>query len=130
MASPPTFTLVAGDDAYAVVDVRAAAGSVLPPHVASLQDGALVVLEGAIEVICDDGPRHVGPGELVALPRARPRRIAVVADTRVLCLSVPAGLERLTGLVGDPALDPDDLAANLAAAGVDLLPATWGAPTG
>ncbi|MBI5106179.1 MAG: hypothetical protein HZB46_14560, partial [Solirubrobacterales bacterium] len=34
----------------------------------------------------------------------------------------PAGAERLTALAGDPHATTDDVAAHLAAAGVDLLP--------
>ncbi len=113
--------------AYALLDVHAPAGAALPPHVAAREDCTLLVLAGELEVVLAAGRRLLGPGDELRVPRTAPRRLRVLADAHLLCLSVPAGLERLTELVGVPLPDRDDVAALLAAAGVTLLPAGWGA---
>lgn len=107
--------------AYALLDVRAAAGAELSPHVALRHDDLLHVLGGELEVETRDGVRVLGAGEHVALARRAPRRLRAVTDVHVLVLTVPAGLDDLADLVGEP-VDADDLAALLAAAGVTLLP--------
>ena len=125
--------LVAGldpDDGYAVVELRAPAGASLPPHTCAHESGTLLVLSGRLEVVLGTRRHLLGPGDLLALPRQSPRRMLVVADVRLLCVSVPAGLERLVDLIGPAAPGPDDRAALLAAAGVALLPPGWGAASG
>jgi quercetin dioxygenase-like cupin family protein len=115
------------DGAYVLLDVRAAGGTVLPPHVRAAEDATLLVLEGELSVASADLRRVVRAGEPVVLPRATPCRIEARTDVRVLVLAVPAGLESLAELAADvTAADPDDLAALLSAAGVSLIPATWG----
>lgn len=110
--------------AYALLDVRAAAGAALAPHVALRHDAVLYVLEGELELETGDGIRTLGVGGQAALARRAPRRVRAVSDVRVLALTVPAGLDELSDLVGEP-LDGDDLAALLAAAGISLLPRAW-----
>lgn len=117
----------ARDAAYAVLDVRAPAGAVLPPHVPAHQDGAVLVLEGRVEVALAELRRAIGPGGALALPRGVPRRLTVLEDARLIALTAPAGPERLAALLHPPAPDHDDVAAHLAAVGVALLPAGWGA---
>ena len=131
-AAPETsIELVAGgegaDGAYAVLEVRAPQGTTLPPHVTTREDGLLLLLEGRLEVVLDGERRELGPGQALSVPHDRPRRACVLEDVRLLCLSVPAGLERLAGVLAEPDLDPDDRAALLAVAGVALLPVGWGA---
>lgn len=126
-----TVELVAGDsDTYAVLHVTAPAGAALPPHVCSNESCTLVVLSGEIEAVLAGERRLLGPGDCMNLPRAQPRRLCAISEARVLCVSVPAGVERLLDLFGPSAPDPDDRAALLTAAGVALLPAGWGAPPG
>ena len=130
--SPPVRVDVAAgggadDRAYALLDVRAPAGTLLPPHAASREDGVLVVLSGRVEVVMAGRRRIVATGGMIALPRATPRRLEVLEDARLLCLAVPAGIELLAGLVQPPVPDPDDRAVLLAAAGIDVLPVAWGA---
>jgi quercetin dioxygenase-like cupin family protein len=108
--------------AYALLDVRAPAGSALPRHVQRAEDGVLHVLAGEVEVVLD-GVRTVhGAGAHVVLPRGVPRHVTVLDDARLLCLGMPAGVERLASVLGEPPLADDDVAALLAAAGVALLP--------
>lgn len=110
---------------YALLDVRAEAGLVLPAHVLSREDLALYVLRGELEVVLA-GRRHpLSAGAQLALPRGVPRRVRVLANARVLCLAVPSGCHALAVLLAPPIPERDDLAALLAAAGVTLLPAAW-----
>jgi quercetin dioxygenase-like cupin family protein len=110
--------------AYALLDVRAAAGAALAPHVALRHEDLLLVLEGELEVETRDGVRVLGAGEHVSLARRAPRRFRAVSDVHVLVLTVPAGLDELADLVS-ASLDSDDLAALLAAAGISLLPRAY-----
>ncbi len=113
----------AGD--YAVLDVRAAAGLVLPPHVALHHDGLVHVLAGEVEVVLPAERVTLRAGDHRSLPRRTPRRLQVLTDTHLLVLTMPSGLERLAKLLQPPLPDPDDLAALLAAAGISLLPRGW-----
>jgi len=110
--------------AYALLDVRAAAGTALAPHVALRHDDVLLVLEGELELETGEGVRVLGAGEHASLVRRTPRRFRAASDVHVLVLTVPAGLDDLADLVG-ASLDEDDLAAVLAAAGISLLPRAY-----
>jgi quercetin dioxygenase-like cupin family protein len=114
--------------AYAVLDVRAEAGTALRPHVSHREDTILCLLEGELEVVIDGAQRTLGAGQQVTLPRDTPRRLCALSDVWLLCLPIPAGIELLRDLAEPPAPDPDDVAARLSAAGIDLLPQAWGAP--
>ena len=116
----------ASDGAYAILDVRARAGTVLPAHLPAREDGTLLVLAGCVAITCGADRVELGPGEVHVLPRSVPRRISVLENARVLCLAAPAGVERLTDLLSVPPLAADDVAALLAGAGVQLLPSAWG----
>lgn len=124
--------LVAGgsvrDAGYSVLEVSVPAGVALPPHVCTRHDGVLVMLAGELEVVLADERRVLGPGGQMRLPRARPRRLAVLSAARLLCVTTPAGLEPVAQALVAPGADPDDLAALLAACGVTVLPAGWGSP--
>jgi len=111
--------------AYALLDIRAAAGTALAPHVALRHDHVLLVLAGDLEVETRAGVRVLGAGEHIGLERRAPQRLRALTDVRVLVLTVPAGLEALADLASVPPPDPDDLAALLAAAGISLLPKAW-----
>ncbi|MDW5597726.1 cupin domain-containing protein [Conexibacter stalactiti] len=132
MSAPPValaVTPVAADPAaaYALFELLAPAGAALPPHICARHDATLTVLDGEVEVVLAGERRLLGPGSQLRLQRGRPRRVAVVADARLLCLSVPAGLQQLAEALAEPSADRDDLAALLADGGVTLLPAGWGA---
>jgi quercetin dioxygenase-like cupin family protein len=124
--------VVAGGDAsggaYAVLDVHAPAGTVLRPHVSTREDTIVFVLEGELDAVVGGARRTLREGEQVLLPRAVPRRLAAASDVWLLCLAIPAGIELLRDLADPPAQDPDDVAARLSHAGIDLLPQAWGAP--
>ena len=115
----------ANGGAYAVLDVRADAGTTVRPHVSHREDTLLFVLEGDLEVLVGDERRTLHPGDEALLPRHAPRRLTAASDVWVLCLAIPAGIERLHDLADN---EPDDVAARLSAAGIDLLPQAWGAP--
>lgn len=115
-------------DAYALLDVRAPAGTAIPPHSHEVREATILVLEGRLELVCGRERSVLEIGDLSRLPAGSPCRMTARSDVRLLFLTVPAGLEALSDLA-DPtsAPDPDDVAALLAAAGVSLLPAAWGA---
>lgn len=115
------------DAAYTLFELLAPAGAALPPHLCARHDATLTVLSGEVEVVLADERRLLGAGSQLRLQRGRPRRIAVVADARLLCLSIPAGLELLAEALAEPAADRDDLAALLTDHGVSVLPVGWGA---
>jgi len=115
----------ANGGAYVVLDVRAPAGTELPPHVASREDAAILVIAGELGAVLPDETRTYAAGEVLCLPRGAPRRLWARTDVHVVALARPASA-RLIDLVSPPAPSPDDLAVLLLAAGVDVLPATWG----
>lgn len=130
VAPPLTVELVAGDagggGAYALFELRAPAGAVLAPHLCARHDVTVAVLDGEVEVVLAGERRLLEAGSHLRLQRGRPRRCAVVRDARLLCLSLPAGLEQVAEALTEPSADRDDLAALLAVHGVTLLPAGWG----
>lgn len=114
---------------YAVLDVKAAAGTRLPAHTATREELAVLVLRGELELQSGgtggEAGRRLRAGAWEILRRDRPRRISVVEDAWALCVAAPAGLESLVDVIADPVVQPDDLSALLAAAGVSLLPRGW-----
>ncbi|WP_036725550.1 cupin domain-containing protein [Patulibacter minatonensis] len=128
----PRVEVVAGREstggAYALFDVRAPAGTAIPPHRHQDRVSTLLLLEGRLRVLHDAGWTALDPGDVARIEPSEPCRLEAQADVRLLVLTVPAGLEALTGLAGaTTAPDPDDVAALLAASGVALLPSAWGA---
>lgn len=128
----PRVDVVAGGaasgGAYALLDVRAPAGTAIPPHSHAVREATILVLDGRLELVCGRERTVLCTGDLSRLPAGSPCRITARTAVRLLVLCVPAGLETLADLA-DPAAvpDPDDVAALLTAAGVSLLPAAWGA---
>lgn len=111
----------ASGGAYALVEVCLPAGAAIPLHVATREELLVHVLGGAVDVRLDRDSRRLAAGGHLLIPRDVARALAAVRETRLLVLAVPAGIERLAATLGDGALAPDDLAALLAAAGIDLL---------
>ena len=66
-----------------------------PLHVHANEDEMFYVLEGEHVVQCGEDEFHLGPGDLVFLPRGVPhsQRRVVPAEGRFLVLASPAGLE-------------------------------------
>lgn len=130
VAPPLAVELLAGDarggGAYALFELRAPAGAVLAPHLCARHDLTVAVLDGEVEVVLAGERRLLAAGGHLRLERGRPRRCTVVHDARLLCLSLPAGLEQLAEALADPSADRDDLAALMADHGVTRLPAGWG----
>ncbi len=113
----------AGD--YALLELDVPAGAATPPHVAEGADLALGVLTGTLELRTDGATHRLGPGAWATIGRGAPRAIAVLQDARIVCITVPGGLEGLVGTLLDGSLDPDDRDVLLTAAGVRLLPRGW-----
>jgi len=111
----------ASDGAYALLDVRAAAGAAVPRHVGAGEEVAVHLLAGRVELRVGRETRMLRAGDHLLLPRGIPRGARVAEDARLLLLLVPAGAERLAPLLDDPPA-ADDLAALLAAAGLARLP--------
>lgn len=121
------FDVVAGGEAtggrYAVLEVEAARGAGHPAHLHRHEDELLVLLDGALEVVVDGEPTTLAAGGAARMPRGVPHRFEVASDeARFLLLYLPAGLEEVTGAWSR---DDDDLAALLAAGGVEWIPAGW-----
>ena len=121
--------------AYGVLEVLAPTGTVIPAHVSARHTETVMVLAGEVEAVVGADRRLGGAGDVLHLARGVPSRLVVRADARLLCLVVPAGIERLAGLATEPPPEHDDVVALLAVLGVDLLPRTWNAtatipPTG
>lgn len=108
---------------YALADVTGERGARVPLHMHAHEGETVLVLDGELEVRSDRGAQRLRAGEPAILPPRDPHGLEVVSDrARFLLLWQPAGVERLVRtLAGEPALDPDDAAALLAAAGVTLL---------
>jgi quercetin dioxygenase-like cupin family protein len=108
--------------AYALLDVRAAAGAAVARHVGADEEVSVHLLSGRVALRVGREERVLEAGAHALLPRGVPRAARVEADSRLLLLFVPAGPERLAPLLDDPPADADDVAALLAAAGFSRLP--------
>ena len=124
---------------YALMDVRARAGTRIAHHLHRREDETLQVLYGELDVWLDGERRAVGAGGHVFLPRGIPHGFTVTSgEARFLWLCAPGGIDGVVRAMGEPAggavlppagsipLDPlalDDAAAILSAAEVTLLPA-------
>jgi quercetin dioxygenase-like cupin family protein len=111
---------------YALLEFAAARGDGHPAHLHRREDELLLVLSGTLSVVVDGQSRTLTGGEAARLPRDVPHRFAVVSDeARFLVAYLPGGFEAALGDAGGWARDDDDLAALLAARGVDWIPAAW-----
>ena len=90
------------------------------------EDEIVHVLTGVLDVWQQGRTTIVPPGGSIFLPRDVPHRLAVSpgAPAEFLCAFLPGGVERAltaaSGSSADDALDPDDVAALLAGAGVSV----------
>lgn len=108
--------------------IDAPAGVSTSVHRHEREDEIVHVLDGALEVWTREGLRTLHAGETVRLPRGVPHRLTALgpAGARALIAYVPGGVEAalLAASTDGPGerLDPDDLAALLAVAGITVLP--------
>ncbi len=118
--------VVAADDAYTLLEIRATAGASLSRRTHAREDLTIHVVDGVIALDADGAPPALRPGAVHVVPRGTPFAASVASPAaRVLVVAVPGGIERLARMVADdpggPAPDPDDVAALLAMAGVQPL---------
>ncbi len=113
------------DGTYALLELRAPAGSGAPLHLHEREDQLLVVLAGTLDVLVDGERTEVVAGSCHKLPRGVPHAyVAGPQGALFLSLCTPSGFEDLILAAlpeGDAAPDPDDVAALMAAAGVRSL---------
>lgn len=108
--------------------IDAPAGVSTSVHRHEHEDEIVHVLGGALEVWTREGLRQLEPGETVRLPRGVPHRLTALGPSgaRALIAFVPGGVESAllaaSTDTADERLDPDDLAALLAVAGITVLP--------
>ena len=98
-----------------------------PKHVHAKEDEMFYVLEGEHVVECGEDEFHLGPGDLVFLPRGVPhsQRRVVPGEGRFLVLASPAGLEgffrELAAAERDGALGPEAYASASEKCGITWL---------
>src|SRR3954451_12573955 len=88
---------------FTLIDMLIPAGGGPPPHRHDFEE-SFRVLEGSVEVrLRDDPPVRLEVGETVNIPANAPHSFRNGADVaaRLLCSSVPAGLERFFAEFGD-----------------------------
>src|SRR5687768_7081888 len=77
--------------AYAILEIRAPAGFVVPRHVHQGHLAHLNVVEGAIEVIWEDEPPAIISRGTVTVKEGRPVSGRVLEDVRIVAVLAPAG---------------------------------------
>lgn len=103
--------------AYSFAIEVAAPQAGFPLHVHRLEDEAMYLLEGELEVQCGDRVFRVGPGDLVFLPRGVPNRYVNCGSepAKFVYITSPGGFERLVGetskIMASGAPDPEKLHA-------------------
>jgi quercetin dioxygenase-like cupin family protein len=111
---------------YALLEFAAARGDGHPAHLHRGEDEILLVLSGTLTVVVDGRSITLTGGEVARLPRDVPHRFAVSSDeARFLIAHLPGGIEATLLGAGSWTRDDDDLAALLAARGVEWIPAAW-----
>jgi quercetin dioxygenase-like cupin family protein len=112
---------------YLLLDCEGRQGDRVPTHVHTREDEWVLVLDGELAVTLDGTELTVRPAEPIVLPKRVPHALEVRSpDTRFLSLWDPPGLEAVLRALseetpGAAPLDPDDVDALLAAAGITLL---------
>lgn len=101
-----TYTiLLTGDDTagrYSVIDMLVPPGGGPPLHRHGFEE-MFHVLEGEVEVTFRGETSTVRAGQILNVPALAPHRFRNVSDgaARLLCLTAPAGLDRMFGAIGD-----------------------------
>ena len=87
-------------------------GTMVPPHIHTIEDEFIYVAEGELEVLVGDQKYAARAGDLVKMPKKVPHGIWQKGDktTRTLWVVAPAGkMESLLSALGDlPANQPPD----------------------
>lgn len=104
-------------------------GTMVPPHVHTIEDEFIYVAEGELDVMVGDRRFSAGVGDLIKLPKTIPHGIWQKGDTttRTLWVVVPAHkmeglLTALGRLPADQAPDPAQVGKIFADHDLDLLP--------
>ena len=126
----PAMRVVAGREAtggdYTLLEIRSEPGAATAAHRHEREDQSILVLDGDLTVFVDGAATALSAGGQAFLPRGVPHRTeAGPGGARFLCICVPGGYEHLVDALQDPLLDPDDLSALLAAAGIHAVTARW-----
>jgi mannose-6-phosphate isomerase-like protein (cupin superfamily) len=117
-----------------VVEFVNPAGFAPPLHRHLDEDEMFYLLSGTARIHCDDLVFEAGPGDFVHLPVGRPHTFLVgpYEPLRILQITAPAGFERFTAEVGQPApqrrlpdaggpVDPAALGHAAARHGIEIL---------
>lgn len=111
----------------AICHLSAPAGSSTPVHRHEHEDEVLHVLSGSVDVWQQGNRASVSTGSSLLLPQGLPHRLSIGDDAptaEFLLAFLPGGVEdaMLSASSADPmtVLDPDDVAALLAPAGVSV----------
>ncbi|MBI2422249.1 MAG: quercetin 2,3-dioxygenase [Candidatus Hydrogenedentes bacterium] len=97
------------DSTYGFMEARVLPGGGPPPHVHSREEEGFYVLEGEMVFYCD-GEKHIaGPGAFVHLPKGTTHRFHNESDaeTRMLVIMAPGGMEKMFTEIGIPVSDPN-----------------------
>ncbi len=81
---------------FALVEIVAAPGGGLPPHVHHREEETFHVVEGEMEIVCGGHHVHLRSGDTFFAPRGIPHAPTTVGDqpARILVTITPAGFER------------------------------------
>jgi len=103
-------------------------GDMVPPHVHSVEDEFIYLVEGELEVTIGESQHRVRPGDFVSMPRGVPHaiRMTCAVTTRSIWTVVPAGrmeelFKQLAALPPGPP-DPAVMVRLFGEHGVTLLP--------
>ena len=114
--------MAAMDRRYVLVHAQAARGAAVPLHVDRHATRWLLLIDGELDVRRDGEHVRLAAPDACAVPQGIPHALTVAsANARFVVVCDPASQQAVRALAGDPPLDPDDLAAVLAAADVTLL---------
>ncbi len=82
---------------FTLIELTLPAGFATPVHTHFLEDEALYVQKGSLTVLCNGRTMRASPGSFVFLPRSIPHgvRVDAQAPATLLCLSCPAGFEKV-----------------------------------
>jgi quercetin dioxygenase-like cupin family protein len=96
-----------------VWEIQSPPGAMVPPHIHSVEDELIYVVEGQLEATVGDQTYTLGAGDLVKMPKGVPHgiRMAESGPAKTLWTVVPAGkMEDLFRALGAlPADQPPDL---------------------
>ncbi len=112
-----------------VWELHSPPGTMVPPHVHTVEDEFIYVAEGELEVLVGEQTYTARAGDLVKMPKGVPHGVwqKGAATTRTLWVVVPAGkmealLIALGQLPADQPPDPAQVGAIFAAHDIQLLP--------